>query len=195
MVPGNIETVIFVLMREKETSLHSFCPTNPHRCTSASSPSHSPRLTRRTATSPGALQVPSRPPAIDNSPLVEANTAKASCDSYIHISPSDTWSTDFRVLNQLPKFIYSKNKHYLTLHFVFMGFFLLQLLLFSCTTFCSSLTCRLQDLPLTVVSSHLYLIFDTFISHVPIQGYIKNLDIKHPYLTPSLLKFLSHSTP
>lgn len=55
-----------------------FFPTNSYRCTSASSPSHSPRLTRRAATSPGALQVPSRPPAIDNSPLVEANTAKAS---------------------------------------------------------------------------------------------------------------------
>ncbi|XP_045101683.1 ubiquitin carboxyl-terminal hydrolase 32-like isoform X2 [Portunus trituberculatus] len=47
-----------------------------NRCSSASSPSHSPRLTRRVATSPGALQVPSRPPAIDNSPLVETNTAK-----------------------------------------------------------------------------------------------------------------------
>ncbi|MPC19923.1 Ubiquitin carboxyl-terminal hydrolase 32 [Portunus trituberculatus] len=51
-----------------------------NRCSSASSPSHSPRLTRRVATSPGALQVPSRPPAIDNSPLVETNTAKASFD-------------------------------------------------------------------------------------------------------------------
>ncbi|XP_027228164.1 ubiquitin carboxyl-terminal hydrolase 32 isoform X2 [Penaeus vannamei] len=46
------------------------------RCSSTSSPSHSPRLTRRAATSPGPLLVPSRPPAIDNSPLVEPNTSK-----------------------------------------------------------------------------------------------------------------------
>ncbi|KAK7069598.1 Ubiquitin carboxyl-terminal hydrolase 32, partial [Halocaridina rubra] len=46
------------------------------RSSSTSSPSHSPRLTRRAATSPGPLIPPSRPPAIDNSPLVEPCTAK-----------------------------------------------------------------------------------------------------------------------
>ncbi|XP_076059243.1 ubiquitin specific protease 32 isoform X2 [Oratosquilla oratoria] len=47
-----------------------------NRCSSNSSPSHSPRLARRAATSPGPLLPPSRPSAIDNSPLVEPNTAK-----------------------------------------------------------------------------------------------------------------------
>ncbi|XP_068211640.1 ubiquitin carboxyl-terminal hydrolase 32 isoform X1 [Palaemon carinicauda] len=46
------------------------------RSSSTSSPSHSPRLTRRAATSPGPLIAPSRPPAIDNSPLVEPNANK-----------------------------------------------------------------------------------------------------------------------
>ncbi|KAK4322970.1 hypothetical protein Pmani_006294 [Petrolisthes manimaculis] len=47
-----------------------------NRLGAVSSPGHSPRLTRRAATSPGPLLVPSRPPAIDNSPLVEPNTSK-----------------------------------------------------------------------------------------------------------------------
>ncbi|XP_069942662.1 ubiquitin carboxyl-terminal hydrolase 32 isoform X2 [Cherax quadricarinatus] len=54
-------------------SVHNY---EANRCSSTSSPSHSPRLTRRAATSPGPLLVPSRPPAIDNSPLVEPNTSK-----------------------------------------------------------------------------------------------------------------------
>ncbi|XP_042222314.1 ubiquitin carboxyl-terminal hydrolase 32-like isoform X6 [Homarus americanus] len=63
-------------LQKKSANSEGTVASDANRCSSTSSPSHSPRLTRRAATSPGPLLVPSRPPAIDNSPLVEPNTSK-----------------------------------------------------------------------------------------------------------------------
>ncbi|XP_069942664.1 ubiquitin carboxyl-terminal hydrolase 32 isoform X4 [Cherax quadricarinatus] len=63
-------------LQKKSANSEGTVASDASQCSSTSSPSHSPRLTRRAATSPGPLLVPSRPPAIDNSPLVEPNTSK-----------------------------------------------------------------------------------------------------------------------
>ncbi|XP_071551468.1 ubiquitin carboxyl-terminal hydrolase 32 isoform X3 [Panulirus ornatus] len=63
-------------LQKKSANSEGTVASDTNKCSSTSSPSHSPRLTRRAATSPGQLLAPSRPPAIDNSPLVEPNTSK-----------------------------------------------------------------------------------------------------------------------